>query len=202
MDSHVNINIFDALVLSILGLSALVAFFRGFIRELLSLGAWVGAAIITIYLFPHATDFLKHRVKSDHVAAGAAALGTYIASLIVISMFFSIILRYAKSGPEVGLFDNFLGLIFGALRGAFILSLSFVVLAAFIPHDNPPDWFKTSMTAPYLEKGAGLLQSAAPKYLNEFESIIQKKKEDIDSSGTTPSPDSVKLPETDTHRGK
>ena len=39
-----HLNLFDATVLGILALSCLFAFFRGFVREILSLGAWIGAA--------------------------------------------------------------------------------------------------------------------------------------------------------------
>ncbi len=47
-----SLNIFDLVVFGILGLSALLSFFRGFVREVLSLGAWVGASLITLYAFP------------------------------------------------------------------------------------------------------------------------------------------------------
>src|ERR1700761_81539 len=107
--TNFNVNPFDAVVLGILALSAAVAFFRGFIRELLSLGAWVGAAIVTLYLFPHSTEFMKNHItasQSGTLAAGVGALGTYIAALIGFSIINSVILRYVKTGAEVGLLDN------------------------------------------------------------------------------------------------
>jgi membrane protein required for colicin V production len=176
-----HINAFDAIVIGILCLSALVAFFRGFIRELLSLGAWVGAAIVTLYLFPHSTEFMKQHVKSTPtVAAGIGALGTYVAALIVISIINSIIIRYVKSGMEVGLLDNFLGLIFGSLRGMFIVSFGFLIITqAAISKDNPPDWLKTSVTKPYLQMGADALMKAAPKYLNDIEGVVNKERDKL-----------------------
>ena len=41
-------NLFDTIVVVTIILSALLSFFRGFVREVLSLGAWVGASIITV----------------------------------------------------------------------------------------------------------------------------------------------------------
>lgn len=175
-----NVNTFDAIVLTVLGLSALVAFFRGFIRELLSLGAWVGAAILTLYLFPHSTEFMKNHIhgsQSGTVAAGVGALGTYIACLLVFSIINSIILRYVKSGAEVGLLDNFLGLMFGCIRGAFIISLGFLIMQAVIPKDNPPEWLKGSITKPYVQQGADMLASIAPKYLADIEGFVKKEEE-------------------------
>jgi uncharacterized membrane protein required for colicin V production len=175
-----NVNTFDAIVLGILGLSALVAFFRGFIRELLSLGAWVGAALITLYLFPHSTEFMKNHIhgsQSGTVAAGVGALGTYIAALLGISVINSIILRYVKTGAEVGLLDNFLGLLFGALRGAFIISLGYLIMLAIIPKDPVPDWLKTSVTRSYVQKGADFLSGVAPQYLADIEGFVKKEEE-------------------------
>ena len=36
---HMSINTFDLIILGIVGLSAVIAFFRGFLREILSFGA-------------------------------------------------------------------------------------------------------------------------------------------------------------------
>ena len=89
------LNVFDSVVIGVFAISCLVAFFRGFIREVLSLGAWVGAGMITVYLFPHSTEFMKQHIKGNEmIAAGAGALGTYICALLGISIINSIIIRY------------------------------------------------------------------------------------------------------------
>ncbi len=176
-------NTFDAIILGVLVLSAAIAFFRGFIREFLSLGAWVGAAVITIYLFPHSTEMLKSHVKNEHLAAGGAALGTYVVSLIVISIINSIIMRYVKTGMEVGLLDNFLGLIFGAFRGVFIVSLAYLIMMTAIQKNNPPEWLANSFTKEYLQKGADTLSNVAPTYLNDLEGIVRKEAANPKDSG-------------------
>ena len=132
-----------------------VCFFRGFIRELLSLGAWVGAAIITLYFFPHATEMMKNHVKSEHLAAGVSALGTYIASLISITIMNSILLPICEEGIGGGLLDNFLGLMFGAMRGAFILSLGFLIMTTVIPQNNPPEMAQDRADKAVSEKRRG-----------------------------------------------
>src|ERR1700761_1041747 len=94
---HFNMNSFDSIVLGILALSAIIAFFRGFLRELLSFIAWVGAAAFTIYFFPHADDIMRQYIKNPKIAAGAGALATYFTALIMISVINSVILKYAKN---------------------------------------------------------------------------------------------------------
>lgn len=175
--AQVSMNVFDAIVLGVFALSCVVAFFRGFVREVLSLGAWVGAAFITMYLFPQSTQMAKHYVKSDHLAAGGAALGTYLCALMTLTLINSIIIRYVKSGSEVGIIDNLLGLIFGALRGAFVISLAFLIMSAVVPTNSPPAWLKTSVTKPFLQKGSEVLAKLAPRYLSNLEEIVKKQKQ-------------------------
>ncbi len=178
---HLNINTFDAIVIAVVALSTIVAFFRGFIRELLSLGAWVGAGFITLYFFPATADLMKHHVKDERVAAGVGALATYISALIGISIVNSVIIRYVKTGMEVGLLDNMLGLMFGLLRGVFIVSLGFLILSAAISQDNPPEWLSHSITRPYVQQGADALIALAPQYLSHMEDVVKKSKKEIDA---------------------
>jgi len=172
---NLSINVFDSIILGILFVSALVAFFRGFIREFLSLVAFVGAAVITLYFFPQTSDAMKNHVKNEHVAAGVGVVGTYVASLITISIFNAVIVRYIKKGPEVGLLDNFLGLVFGSIRGVFIVSLGFLIMSAFVSKEKPPEWLKTSFTKEYLKEGGDVILQIAPTYIKDLEGIIEKQ---------------------------
>lgn len=162
---------FDLTILGIMTLSCLFAFFRGFVKEILSLGAWIGAGIVTLYFFRDVAELIKPHVKSDMVSGGLAALGLYVISLLTFSLFNSMIMRMMKEGGDIGLLDNTLGLLFGALRGAFIISLGYFLLMTVMTKDNAPDWLKTAHTAPYAEQGAIILGKAAPDYLVELTSL-------------------------------
>ena len=180
-------NMFDAAVLIVMLLSTMLAFFRGFVREFLSLGAWVGAGIITVYLFDDVAQWLKPHVTQDMVAYLIGGVGTYIITLLTFSIVNSTIIRYVKSSEEIGMFDNFLGMIFGLFRGGFIISLAYLVLSLVIDSENPPDWVSKAYTQPYAQKGAVMLSKVAPGYLEDISSLgeqmeKQMVKEDDDSS--------------------
>lgn len=174
-----HLNVFDAAVIGVMTLSCLFAFFRGFIREVLSLGAWIGAAIITIYYFPAMAQKLQPHFKSAMGAAGVGTLIIYTVSLIGFSIINGIILKYVKSGTEVGMLDNLMGLLFGAARGALIISLGFFLLTIAMPEKEYPDWLKKSMTRPYAEKGALELAKIAPDYLREISTLEKRATEDM-----------------------
>lgn len=167
---------FDACVLGILAISTLVSFFRGFVKEVLSLGAWVGAGLVTIYYFPDVAQWLKPKFKNEMVATGFGTLGTYICALLLFSMINSIILKFLKSGSDVGVLDNTLGLMFGLFRGAFIISLGMLMLMMVWDPDNYPTWLKEAKTRPYAEKGAVILAKVAPGYLRDVNNLKDRLK--------------------------
>lgn len=159
---------FDAAVIAILALSCLFAFWRGFVKEILSLGAWIGAGIITVYYFRDVADMLRPHFKTEEVAGGLAALGLYVSTLLMFSIINALLLRYVKDGGDVGFLDNSLGLAFGAVRAAFILSLGYFMMTMVMTKDDFPGWLSTARTRPYVEEGARMLAQASPEYLREL----------------------------------
>jgi hypothetical protein len=45
-------NTVDIVVIAVVAISALIAFLRGFVREVLTIGSWLGASLVTLYGFP------------------------------------------------------------------------------------------------------------------------------------------------------
>jgi len=169
-----NLNIFDCVVIGILFLSCIIAFFRGLIKEILSLVAWVGAGIITVYYFPDVAEKMQSYFKSATMAAAVSAIGLYIVSLIGFAIVNMLIIKTIKQGGETGMLDNILGLVFGAFRGAFIVSLGFFLLTVALHDQEYPKWVKESVTHPYAEKGALVLTRLAPEYVSEISSLQKK----------------------------
>lgn len=165
------LNLFDAAVIGVMMLSCLFAFFRGFVREVLSLGAWIGAALVTVYYFPSVSVMLRPYFKSSVGATGVGTLAIYTVALISFSIFNAFIIKFMRSGKEVGMLDNALGFGFGAARGALIVSLAYFIVTIAMPQEEYPEWLTKSMTRPYAEKGALVIAKSAPDYLREISSL-------------------------------
>jgi uncharacterized membrane protein required for colicin V production len=137
-------------------------------------------------------EFTKNHFKSETMAAGAAVIGLYIAALFAFSIVNWMIIKVIKQGGEAGMLDNLLGLGFGALRGAFIVSLGFFLLTIVMPEDEDamPKWLKESATRPYVAKSTAILVSAAPEYLQDISSL-QKKAQDYAEEYKSAAPDSA-----------
>lgn len=180
------LNLFDAAVIGVMLLSCIFAFFRGFVREMLSLGAWIGAALVTVYYFPEMSEKIRPHFKSAVGATGVATLGLYTVSLIGFSLVNALIMKFLRSGKDVGMLDNLLGLCFGAARGALIVSLGFFILTMAMPEDEYPKWVKTSLSRPFAEKGALVLAKAAPEYLREISHLQKKANEELEAAKQHP----------------
>ncbi|MCE2926748.1 MAG: CvpA family protein [Rickettsiales bacterium] len=173
-------NMFDLAVIGVMAISCLIAFFRGLIKEILSLVAWIGAAVVAVYYYAPAAEFMQAYFKSKSVAGLAAGLSLYIGALIVFSIINLVIIKTIKQGGETGMLDNMLGLLFGAFRGAFIISLAFFMITLVVAKDEYPDWIKESVTHPYAEKGALILTRIAPERMAELSGLHKKAKEEAE----------------------
>ena len=170
-----NVNLFDAIVIGVIAVSALLSLFRGLLREFISLGTWIGAGIITLYAFPSVAEWMKSHVQSSAAASGLASIGTFIAAFIALVFLTRLLSKYLKTGSEVGSIDNILGLGFGLLRGALLVVIAYLAIGLMVPKDNPPEWLQSSLTAPYVERGATLLAALAPDYLSDLMALRNKE---------------------------
>ena len=163
-----SLNIFDLIVFFVIFLSGLIAFFRGFLREVMSLGAWFAASAITVYAFADVSEMLKPMVGSGTIAGAIAAMGLFIGSLVVISIFTMVFIRYVKKGKEVGWLDNGLGLVFGVIRGILIVALAYYVMSIMMCERDYPEWIQTALSKDFVRSSAALVADMAPDYLGEL----------------------------------
>ena len=119
-----------------------------------------------------------------------ATIGVYTLALIGFSIINAIIIKFVKSGNEVGMLDNFLGFFFGAARGALLISLGYFMLVIALPEKEYPDWLKQSYTRPYVEAGAIKLAQIAPNYLREISKLQKRATGDVEAAhDTKPDPE-------------
>ena len=160
------INIADLIAVVVLLLSALLAFARGFAKELLSIVGWVGASIAAVRLFPyfkpHVSELIDEPLLADAVTGGSI----FIVTLLLIWLASSVISRRVQDS-EIGALDRSLGFVFGLLRGALVVSLVFLIYSQFVvPKDRPP-WLTEARALPLVQYGAELILVVAPKDMRE-----------------------------------
>ncbi len=123
----------DGVVAVVILLSAILAYSRGLVRELMAILGWVGAAVLAFIFAPQARpliqevpvigDFLGESCELSIIAAFAAvfALSLVVAALFT-PLFSSAIQRTALGG-----IDQALGFLFGVFRGLVLVAVALIV---------------------------------------------------------------------------
>jgi membrane protein required for colicin V production len=158
------VNGLDLAVLGVIALSAIFAFARGLVREALSIVAWAGAGLTTLYGFDHVYGLVIRFVATPLLADLIAAAGLFVISLIVLTILTGYIARFVQSSA-LSPIDRTLGLIFGLVRGAFLVSLAYLLLDISLPQNDRPGWIRQAKSEPFLAQGAELLRNALPEPL-------------------------------------
>jgi membrane protein required for colicin V production len=157
-------NALDFAIIAVVALSAIFAFARGFVREVLSIIAWVGAALITLYGFAYAYGAIIRFVTTPLLADLIAGAGLFVVSLIVLTLLTGYIARFVSSSA-LSPVDRTLGLIFGLARGVVLVSLAYLVVDISLPQNDRPSWIKEAKSERFLAKGAEMLRNALPESL-------------------------------------
>ncbi|PKP72924.1 MAG: colicin V production CvpA [Alphaproteobacteria bacterium HGW-Alphaproteobacteria-6] len=125
--------IVDAVVAVVILLSAILAYSRGVVREVMAILGWIAAAVLAFIFAPQAEPLIKQIPVLDtflgescELSIIAAFAGVFALALIVMSiltpLFSSAVQRSALGGVDQGL-----GFLFGVLRGLVLVAVAFVV---------------------------------------------------------------------------
>jgi membrane protein required for colicin V production len=156
------VNALDLAIIAVIALSAVFAFARGFVREALSIAAWVGAAAITLYGFNYAYGVITRFVTTPLLAQLIAGAGLFVVSLIVLTILTGYAARFVQSSA-LSPIDRTLGLIFGLARGVVLVSLAYLVVDISLPQNDRPSWIREAKSERFLAKGAEMLRDALPE---------------------------------------
>ncbi len=153
--------IIDVCFVAILVISGILAYIRGFVREVLSVAAWVGAAFVTLYGYPHLQPIARAHIDNRMVADFATGALLFVGSLIIFSVVASVLSRSVRESAASG-FDRSLGFAFGVLRGIVLISLLYLSAAWFWDRDKLPSAVLEARTYPLIDGSAQILLALVP----------------------------------------
>lgn len=128
----------DGIALGVLALSALLAFQRGFVREVLGIGAWIASLIVAMRVFPYARPHVRAWLGSPDFADPITFAVSFVAVLIVLSIIAHRIGRGVRSSALGGV-DRTLGLVFGLVRGAVLVVFAYIAAGLVLPVERWPE---------------------------------------------------------------
>ena len=136
-------NQFDYLILAIIGFSGLLGLFRGLIKELMSLVAYIVAATAAVWWGPQASLWIEGWVANPLVRSAVAYLIVFILALLgvgLINMALSALIE--RTGLSTA--DHGFGMMFGLLRGI-VLVLVLVTVAGYTQMPTESWWLESSL---------------------------------------------------------
>jgi membrane protein required for colicin V production len=165
------ITLLDIALIAVMLVSGILAMVRGFMREVLSIIAWVLAAAATLYSYSKLLPFAKQYFNNDIVAAVAVIGGVFLLTLVVVSIL-TVRLSDMVLDSRVGALDRTLGFLFGLARGLVIVVVAFLFFTWLVPDRSQPDWVKNAKSRVVLTGTGQWLMSMLPE---DPESTILKR---------------------------
>lgn len=168
--------VLDLIVIGVLLISAAVAFWRGFVREVLTIGSLLGAAAATYFFGPNLTPMVRGWiidpaakepqqlfgiVPYEMLAPVIAFAMVFTATLIVLTIATHLIARGVHS-VGLGPVDRSLGVVFGLVRGVMIVALMGLIINFVLSDEQQEQYFGESKTFPAVAYSAALAQALMP----------------------------------------
>ena len=128
-------NAFDWVVVVILGLSALLSLWRGFVREAFSLAGWVLAFVVANLAAMTVAEAIGDLI-ANRTGRYIVAWALLFVLVLVASSFAARLLSKLIAASGLGVLDRLLGMIFGLARGALIVMALVFVVREVIPESE------------------------------------------------------------------
>jgi membrane protein required for colicin V production len=138
------ISYLDAALVAVVAISGLVAMYRGFTREVLSILSWVAAAIAAFYVIFYQQGFAEELAKQ--LANPPQQVHLIIARIIIGSAIFLVVLIIVHLitshisdtvlDSRIGPIDRILGLGFGVVRGFILVVIPYMFAVSFVCKDG------------------------------------------------------------------
>jgi membrane protein required for colicin V production len=157
-----SVTAFDAFALGLLFLSGILALTRGFVREALSITAFVVAALATIFTYPTFKIPMRGLITPGWAADAATIAGVFILVYMAVTLVTHHFTERLRGGSDVGTLDRSAGFIFGVVRGMALLGLALILFNQLTPKDRMPGWLVDARMYPAINATARALQRLAP----------------------------------------
>jgi membrane protein required for colicin V production len=165
------ITLLDVALIAVMLISGLLAMVRGFMREILSIIAWILAAVATLYAYSKLLPLAKQYFNNDIVAAVVVIGGVFLLTLLIVSIV-TVRISDMVLDSRVGALDRTLGFLFGLARGLIIVVVAFLFFNWLVPDKSQPEWVKAAKSRVVLAGTGQWLMSMLPE---DPESTILKR---------------------------
>ncbi len=173
-----DITSFDYIIALIILIFIIRGAWIGFMRQLTTFLALVGSYWLSAHYIGDVMPYVQQVIDNPKIVFLASFAILFLVSALIFILAGKV-LRRVMEISLLGWFDRFLGILLGAVKGAVITALAYMILATTLSSSN--HLFDSSLTVPYLKQGAQLIRTLIqdPKVREMFavhEPAIKKEK--------------------------
>ncbi len=174
--------IFDGVVGGVIVISAILAYARGFVREIMSIVGWVGAAIVAFIFAPNALPLISEVPYIGDFIGDSRELGmlasfgiVFIIALVILSLFTPLFSSVIQRSPLGGI-DAGLGFLFGVARGVLLVVVALIAYDRIVGDEPIPAISESRSAAVFSELQADIeaqIPTDMPSWIQDrYESLI------------------------------
>lgn len=157
----------DWTIIFVLAVSTITALLRGLVLEIFSLAGLILGIFIAGWQYDNFAPLLMHFGLSKNVSDAIAFLLIAFGVAIAVSLLGKLI-RKVVHGVGLGWVDRVLGAMFGLLRGAAVVVIAVVAIAAFFPRSF---WMQDSRLVPFFLQASSPVEQWFPATLRDKISV-------------------------------
>jgi len=155
----------DYIILAVIGLSVLTGLFRGFVKECIALIVWVVAIWCAYTYTSTAASWLTSYINDASVRT-AVGFALVLVVVLLIGAIINGLLSFVLHRTGLSGTDRLLGMLFGFVRGVFIVALVIVVLnMTSLPKKE--DYAHQSVLYSEFDPLVNWLSSMMPKFIKQ-----------------------------------
>ncbi|WP_267256667.1 CvpA family protein [Coxiella endosymbiont of Ornithodoros maritimus] len=167
MNSHLlsHLNWVDFGIIGIVLFSIIISFFRGFVREAVSLVVWVTAIIVAIKFVEPMQIYLQTWIFSSSIRYAVAFISLFL-SIFIIGIILNMLIHLLLKKTGLSISDRLLGIFFGAGRGFLIVAV--LLLFVSVGSVNDGSSIAQSQLAPKFQPIVSWLNQFLPLQFKQF----------------------------------
>jgi len=170
-------NQFDAAVLIVVLILAIMGFRAGLLRSLADILGFVIAAPLAVALTPY---FSAHAGRTAMASSQFGTGGLVFFALFVIGGFLLAqlmrLMVAGLAGDEIPLFDRFAGFVLGAARALLVAITIVLIFDRIIPSGRDPEFLKGSLVRPWLSLAAAQGLKSLPPETTEYIDRLKRER--------------------------
>jgi membrane protein required for colicin V production len=157
------VTLFDIIALSLLGVSALIGFIRGAVREVATVAALLLAAFAAVFGLRFVGRAARAALHPAWLGNAVGLIVVFLVAYVVLRVLGSSLTRRLHNTRGLGMADRLAGGGLGLVRGLVVLGVINLAIHLAPPPTGLPGWIVNAKLYPLSAKCAQLVRAAAPR---------------------------------------